>query len=55
MSFEPLKEEIKKYFPNPFKSKTERVNILCPGSGLGRLPFDFAVMGYASQGNECSY
>jgi hypothetical protein len=29
--------------------------VLCPGSGLGRLPFDFAWLGYAAQGNEFSY
>jgi len=29
--------------------------VLCPGSGLGRLPFEFAQIGYAAQGNEFSY
>mmetsp|Transcript_135941 Transcript_135941/g.378883 ORF Transcript_135941/g.378883 Transcript_135941/m.378883 type:complete len:401 (-) Transcript_135941:180-1382(-) len=29
--------------------------VLCPGCGLGRLPFDLARCGYAAQGNEFSY
>jgi carnosine N-methyltransferase len=28
---------------------------LSPGSGLGRLPFEIAKLGFASQGNEFSY
>jgi len=35
------------------KNGTPRV--LCPGCGLGRLPFDLAHMGYDAQGNEFSY
>merc|ERR1719506_673955 len=29
--------------------------VLCPGSGLGRLPFDLLCSGYAAQQNEFSY
>jgi SAM-dependent methyltransferase len=29
--------------------------VLCPGCGLGRLPFDLARLGYEAQGNEFSY
>merc|ERR1711865_487293 len=29
--------------------------VLCPGSGLGRLPFELLCKGYASQQNEFSY
>uniref|UniRef100_A0A7S3SBK3 carnosine N-methyltransferase n=1 Tax=Strombidinopsis acuminata TaxID=141414 RepID=A0A7S3SBK3_9SPIT len=29
--------------------------VLCPGCGLGRLPFELAARGYAAQGNEFSY
>ncbi|CDJ48059.1 hypothetical protein, conserved [Eimeria brunetti] len=29
--------------------------VLCPGSGLGRLPFEVMRRGYACQGNEFSY
>jgi hypothetical protein len=29
--------------------------VLCPGSGLGRLPFEVAKRGYGCQGNEFSF
>jgi carnosine N-methyltransferase len=29
--------------------------VLCPGSGLGRLPWEVCARGYASQGNEWSF
>lgn len=32
-----------------------RTRVLCPGCGLGRLPFDLARIGYDAQGNEFSY
>lgn len=35
---------------NPYKIK-----VLCPGSGLGRLPLEICRKGYCSQGNEYSY
>lgn len=54
MCYKPIIEEIKKYFPNYIK-ENKRVKILVPGAGLGRLVFEFASMGYASQGNEFSY
>ena len=49
----PLISEIKKHFPNP--SPENMVYVLCPGSGLARLPFDLASQGYSAQGNEFSY
>ncbi len=48
-------DEVKSYFPNPFKESGERVSILHPGCGMGRLVFDFALDGYKSQGNEFTY
>ena len=33
----------------------ERISVLHPGSGLGRLVFEFALKGYRSQGNEFAY
>ena len=33
----------------------ERVSVLLPGSGLGRLVFEFARRGYKALGNEFSY
>lgn len=32
-----------------------KIEVLVPGAGLGRLAFDIAVAGYASQGNEHSF
>lgn len=55
MCYKPLIEEIKKYFPSKFNEQKQRIKILVPGAGLGRLVFDFASLGYASQGNEFSY
>ena len=49
----PIVSEIEKHFPNP--SADNKVTVLCPGSGLARLPFDLACMGYSAQGNEFSY
>jgi hypothetical protein len=31
------------------------IKVLCPGCGLGRLPFDLARLGYEAEGNEFSY
>lgn len=49
----PLINEVKRCYPNP--SPENMVRVLCPGSGLGRLPFDLATHGYSAQGNEFSY
>ncbi|AFZ79262.1 hypothetical protein BEWA_021080 [Theileria equi strain WA] len=51
--FEPLLDALKRRVPIVDKSK--RPKVLCPGSGLGRLPFEVLNLGYASQGNEFSY
>eukprot|EP00743_Colponemidia_sp_Colp-15_P007924 GILK01008583.1.p1 GENE.GILK01008583.1~~GILK01008583.1.p1 ORF type:complete len:398 (+),score=50.77 GILK01008583.1:41-1195(+) len=58
MCYEPIIAKVKEYFPSPLISAggaTSRVSILVPGSGLGRLAFEFARLGYRSQGNEFSY
>ncbi len=55
MCYDPIKEEVHSYFPEPMKNGGERVSILHPGCGMGRLVFDFAVEGYKSQGNEFTY
>lgn len=31
------------------------LRVLCPGSGLGRLPFEVVRRGYGCQGNEFSF
>lgn len=54
--YKPLMDEVHSYFPNPINPKTgERISILHPGCGMGRLVFDFALEGYKSQGNEFTY
>lgn len=43
------------YFPHPEITTSEghkrKVKVLHPGSGLGRMPYECAKWGYASQGN----
>nr|CEL65888.1 TPA: hypothetical protein BN1204_017180 [Neospora caninum Liverpool] len=52
-AYGPLLEALESRFPIHDRSKPPRV--LCPGSGLGRLPFEVTRRGYACQGNEFSY
>mmetsp|Transcript_31678 Transcript_31678/g.73994 ORF Transcript_31678/g.73994 Transcript_31678/m.73994 type:complete len:435 (-) Transcript_31678:98-1402(-) len=57
-SYTPLIDALKKYLPvrKPSKTTGSRTPaVLCPGCGLGRLPFELARRGYAAQGNEFSY
>ncbi|KRX08904.1 hypothetical protein PPERSA_09008 [Pseudocohnilembus persalinus] len=54
-SFGPIKKMLQQYFPNPVKENGDRVKVLFPGCGLGRLVFDAASMGFYAQGNEFSY
>lgn len=51
-AYGPLLESLQKYLPI---KKNYVPSILCPGSGLGRLPYEVAKRGYNSQGNEFSY
>ena len=37
------------------KETGERISVLHPGCGLGRLVFEFALRNYKSQGNEFAY
>jgi carnosine N-methyltransferase len=52
--FTPLLEGLTKYLPINGKSSPAPF-VLCPGSGLGRLPYEIASLGYDCQGNEFSY
>ncbi|CAE8594313.1 unnamed protein product [Polarella glacialis] len=55
----PLLEAMERHVPlpgPPGKGKqVRRPRVLCPGSGLSRLPFEVARRGYGAQGNEFSY
>ncbi|SBS89771.1 hypothetical protein, conserved [Plasmodium ovale curtisi] len=51
-AYEPLLQSLEKYLPITDEYVPK---ILCPGSGLGRLPYEVAKKGYRSQGNEFSY
>jgi len=56
MCYQPIIDEIISYFPEPIdKNLWERISILHPGCGMGRLVFDLALKGYKSQGNEFAY
>ena len=51
-SYKPLIDEVVDYFTKekgiqPYDSKTgERISVLMPGCGLGRLVFEFAKRGF---------
>ncbi len=51
--FTPLIEGLKRYLP--VRDVKQPPRVVCPGSGLGRLPFELAALGYRAQGNEFSY
>jgi carnosine N-methyltransferase len=52
--FLPIMEELAKYLPITDETRY-KYRVVCPGSGLGRLPFEICKRGYACQGNEFSY
>mmetsp|Transcript_102461 Transcript_102461/g.260196 ORF Transcript_102461/g.260196 Transcript_102461/m.260196 type:complete len:405 (-) Transcript_102461:157-1371(-) len=55
-TYTPLIQALERHLPAPaLGSGARKPRVLCPGSGLGRLPFDLARLGYAAQGNEFSY
>ncbi|BAM40099.1 Mg protoporphyrin IX chelatase [Theileria orientalis strain Shintoku] len=51
--FRPLLDALQRRVP--IRDLEDPPLILCPGSGLGRLPFEVLRLGYSSQGNEFSY
>lgn len=53
-SFDPLLNAVDKFFSVDEGNRFE-ILVLCPGSGLGRLLFEFIKRGYSSQGNDYSY
>ncbi|GIZ00931.1 carnosine N-methyltransferase [Caerostris extrusa] len=53
MSFKPILEEISMRFPID-QIERSNIQVLVPGAGLGRLPYEIAKLGYSCQGNEFS-
>ena len=55
-AYDPIKVLVKKYLPIESDSVgvQQPLSILVPGSGVGRLAFELAAMGYSVQGNEFS-
>jgi carnosine N-methyltransferase len=53
-SYGPLLTALQKHLPCPPAPATPP-RVLIPGAGLGGLCVDVAALGYAAEGNECSY
>lgn len=53
LTYEPIIEQIKKYFPDNNNNKNR--NILIPGTGLSRLAFEIGKMGFNVDAIEVSY
>jgi carnosine N-methyltransferase len=53
-SFSPLVKALVRHLPI-VPGASARPFVVCPGSGLGRLPYEIAKAGYDAQGNEFSY
>ncbi|KAH7047893.1 N2227-like protein-domain-containing protein [Linnemannia elongata] len=51
----PLIQELRTRFASVPVEQRGGINVLVPGSGLGRLAFDIAHDGFSAQGNEFSY
>jgi len=51
-SYGPIIDALERHLP---AGRGVAPAVLCPGCGLGRLPFELARRGYAAQGNEFSY
>lgn len=54
MCYKPILDELNKLYPHPCVNDS-RISVLTPGSGLGRLTYEIAKLGFKSQGNEFSY
>ena len=54
-SFKLLVDAMKRHLPVPEDGKGPNPSVICPGSGLGRLPYELSKAGYDAQGNEFSY
>lgn len=55
LCYTPIIQELQSNFPSTHKENGEKVSVLVPGAGLGRLSFEIVRLGYKTQGNEYSY
>ena len=53
--YAPIIEEVQSLFSERSLKEKNGTRILCPGCGLGRLPWELARKGFACQGNEFSF
>ncbi|KAG5341441.1 hypothetical protein C0989_010381 [Termitomyces sp. Mn162] len=53
--YQPMKDALVKHFSDVPLEQRGSLRVLVPGSGLGRLAYDVASMGFACQGNEFSH
>lgn len=55
VSYGPVMKAMKEEKARISERNGERLKVLVPGAGLGRLVFDLCLNGYESEGNEISY
>lgn len=55
LCYKPIISELQHNFPQVYKPNGDKVSVLVPGAGLGRLSFEIVKLGYKTQGNEFSY
>jgi len=53
--YEPIKEALTRHFANTPEEDRRNVQVLVPGTGLGRLSYEVARLGFTCQGNEFSH
>ncbi|PPQ79034.1 hypothetical protein CVT25_002343 [Psilocybe cyanescens] len=53
--YKPMKDALVRHFNAVPTEERRNLRVLVPGSGLGRLSFDVAQMGFACQANEFSH
>ncbi|KAF9484269.1 N2227-domain-containing protein [Pholiota conissans] len=54
-AYQPMKDALDKHFSHIPQAERIQLKVLVPGSGLGRLAYDVAKMGYTCRGNEFSH